>query len=81
MELHVSLACAVPNGRWVEYIPQLSRLCSRGPAVVDGRIFAPQTAGIGIDRNWTAVEEEHCKGGCEPKQFDSTISSQSVLRP
>ena len=23
MELHVSLACAVPNGKYVEYIPQL----------------------------------------------------------
>ena len=26
MELHVSLRCAVPNGRWVEYIPQLDDL-------------------------------------------------------
>ena len=23
MELHVALCCAVPNARWVEYIPQL----------------------------------------------------------
>src|ERR1700682_6405628 len=26
MELHVSLTAAVPNGRWVEYIPQLDSL-------------------------------------------------------
>ena len=28
MELHVSLTAAVPNGRWVEYIPQLDDLTS-----------------------------------------------------
>ena len=28
MELHVSLACAVPNGKYVEYIPQLDDLTS-----------------------------------------------------
>jgi L-alanine-DL-glutamate epimerase-like enolase superfamily enzyme len=49
MELHVSLACAAPNGRWVAYISLLSRLCSKDPEVVDGRILLPQTAGIGID--------------------------------
>jgi hypothetical protein len=29
---------------------------------------------IGIDWNWTAIKE-HCKGGCEPRQFDGTIPS------
>jgi L-alanine-DL-glutamate epimerase-like enolase superfamily enzyme len=68
MELHVSLVCAVPNGRWVEYIPQLSRLCSAAPEIVGGRIAPPQTPGIGIDWNWPAIEE-HRKDGYEPIYF------------
>ena len=28
MELHVSLACAVPNGKYFEYIPQLDQLAA-----------------------------------------------------
>ena len=32
MELHVSLVCAVPNGRYVEYIPQLDELTAQGHA-------------------------------------------------
>ena len=39
MELHVSLACAVPNAAWLEYIPQLD-------AIAGNRL---QLAGLGID--------------------------------
>ncbi len=30
MELHVSLVCAVPNGKYVEYIPQLDEITTTG---------------------------------------------------
>jgi L-alanine-DL-glutamate epimerase-like enolase superfamily enzyme len=30
MELHVALCCAIPNARWLEYIPQLDDLTSEG---------------------------------------------------
>ncbi len=49
MELHVSLVCAVPNGRYVEYIPQLDAITRSGLTIRDGHALAPQEAGIGID--------------------------------
>ncbi|MEI2687294.1 MAG: hypothetical protein V9G14_14485 [Cypionkella sp.] len=50
MELHVSLVCAIPNARWLEYIPQLdlithARLRHRGAALP----IRPDAAGLGID--------------------------------
>ena len=36
MELHVSLACAVPNGKYVEYIPQLDDLTTSRLRIENG---------------------------------------------
>lgn len=55
MELHVSLVCAVPNGRYVEYIPQLDDLTGTRMAIEDGHALAPSAPGIGIDWDWEAV--------------------------
>ena len=55
MELHVSLACAVQNGKYVEYIPQLDELTSSRMAIEDGYAVAPGEPGIGIDWDWDAV--------------------------
>jgi L-alanine-DL-glutamate epimerase-like enolase superfamily enzyme len=49
MELHVSLCCAVPNSRWLEYIPQLDDLTSSRLQIINGMAQAPNTPGIGID--------------------------------
>lgn len=49
MELHVSLVAAVPNGLYVEHIPQLRPLVRRGMDVVDGCAVAPTTPGLGIE--------------------------------
>ena len=49
MELHVSLCCAVPNSRWLEYIPQLDDLTSSRLKIIDGMAQAPNTPGIGIE--------------------------------
>lgn len=49
MELHVSLCAAVPNSRWVEYIPQLDDLTSSRLLIQDGCAQAPQTPGLGIE--------------------------------
>lgn len=62
MELHVSLVCAVPNSWMLEYIPQLdtvthSRLDLRG-----GLAHAPDTPGLGIDWDWTAIREQTVEG-------------------
>lgn len=56
MELHVSLVCAVQNGKYVEYIPQLDPLTTRGMEIRHGRAIAPSQPGIGIDWDWEAIE-------------------------
>ena len=56
MELHVSLTCAVPNGAWLEYIPQLDAVASSRVAIHDGRASPPDTAGLGIAWSWPEIE-------------------------
>ena len=56
MELHVSLACAVPNARWVEYIPQLDDVTSAGLEIDDGHARPSQQPGIGIQWNEAALK-------------------------
>ncbi|WP_198663383.1 mandelate racemase/muconate lactonizing enzyme family protein [Jiangella endophytica] len=48
MELHVSLACAVPNGLYVEHIPQLRAVTTAEMAIADGDAVAPSEPGLGI---------------------------------
>ena len=48
MELHVSLCAAVPNARWVEYIPQLDTLTTSQLRIEDGHAVAPDAPGLGI---------------------------------
>jgi L-alanine-DL-glutamate epimerase-like enolase superfamily enzyme len=55
MELHVSLTCAIQNGRYVEYIPQLDELTGRKMRIENGHALAPDEPGIGIDWDWDAV--------------------------
>jgi L-alanine-DL-glutamate epimerase-like enolase superfamily enzyme len=56
MELHVSLTAAVPNGRYVEHIPQLRAITHVEMEIKDGRAFAPETPGLGIDWDLDAIE-------------------------
>jgi len=55
MELHVSLVCAIQNGRYVEYIPQLDELTNTKMRIEDGHALAPDEPGIGIAWDWDAV--------------------------
>jgi L-alanine-DL-glutamate epimerase-like enolase superfamily enzyme len=48
MELHVSLTAAVPNGRYVEYIPQLDDLTLERTQMQDGRATPSSEPGLGI---------------------------------
>lgn len=48
MELHVALCAAVPNGRWVEYIPQLDSITCEGMRVEDGYAVPSAVPGLGI---------------------------------
>lgn len=55
MELHVSLCAAVPNARWVEYIPQLDDLTGERMTIHDGRAVPSSQPGLGIDWDFDAI--------------------------
>src|ERR1700734_1834750 len=52
MELHVALCCAVPNARWVEYIPQLDEITTEGMRIENGPAVPSPNPGIGIEWDW-----------------------------
>jgi L-alanine-DL-glutamate epimerase-like enolase superfamily enzyme len=56
MELHVSLTAAVPNGAWVEYIPQLDAITTSRLAMDDGYAVPPSTPGLGIEWDHAAID-------------------------
>lgn len=57
MELHVSLVAAVPNGRYVEHIPQLRAITTEEVEIVNGHAIAPDRPGIGIAWDWDAIDD------------------------
>lgn len=72
MELHVSLVCAVPNGKYVEYIPQLDDLTSSRMKVEDGHAVAPEAPGIGIDWDWDALRAKSIS------EFTTTVTEREA---
>ncbi|MFZ4787672.1 MAG: mandelate racemase/muconate lactonizing enzyme family protein [Beijerinckiaceae bacterium] len=56
MELHVSLSAAVPNGRYVEYIPQLDEITHSRMAIENGRAVPSDMLGLGIEWDHKAIE-------------------------
>lgn len=56
MELHVSLAAAIPNALYVEHIPQLRSITRSALAIMDGQALAPSSPGLGIDWNHDAID-------------------------
>lgn len=56
MELHVALCAAVPNARWVEYIPQLDSLTTAGMRIEDGHAIPSAEAGLGIAWDFAAID-------------------------
>ena len=57
MELHVSLAAAIPNALYVEHIPQLRRLTTREVEIVGGYAVAPNEPGLGLAWNRDAIDD------------------------
>jgi L-alanine-DL-glutamate epimerase-like enolase superfamily enzyme len=57
MELHVSLVAAIPNGRYVEHIPQLRAITTGEMRIADGHAVAPDTPGLGIDWDRDAIAD------------------------
>jgi L-alanine-DL-glutamate epimerase-like enolase superfamily enzyme len=68
MELHVALCAAVPNARWVEYIPQLDEITSTGMQISNGRAVPSNAPGLGIDWDFDAIDRM------------ATPGSQSTIR-
>jgi L-alanine-DL-glutamate epimerase-like enolase superfamily enzyme len=58
MELHVSLAAAIPNALYVEYIPQLRAITTAEMDIVDGYAIAPSEPGIGIAWDREAIARQ-----------------------
>jgi len=58
MELHVSLVCAIPNGKWVEYIPQLDTITSESMQIEQGYAIAPTAPGLGIAWDWDLIKHK-----------------------
>jgi len=55
MELHLPLVCAVPNARWLEYIPQLDELTGEPMRIEGGRAYPSDVPGLGIDWDEGAI--------------------------
>ena len=62
MELHVSLCAAVPNARWVEYIPQLDTLTTSPMAIADGHAIPSDEPGLGIAWDEAAIRSQTVPG-------------------
>ncbi|MBN8995012.1 MAG: mandelate racemase/muconate lactonizing enzyme family protein [Rhizobiales bacterium] len=62
MELHVSLSAAVPNGRWIEYIPQLDDLTTSRMQIRDGHAVPSDRPGLGIEWDFEAIDRRRVEG-------------------
>lgn len=62
MELHIALCCAVPNSRWLEYIPQLDSLINTSMKIEDGFGVPSDEPGLGIDWDLSAIEKLSFEG-------------------
>lgn len=55
MELHLPLVCAIPNAKWLEYIPQLDTVTGAKMQVENGTAIASDVPGLGIDWDWDEI--------------------------
>lgn len=55
MELHIGLCAAVPNARWIEYIPQLASITTRGMQIENGHAVPNEAAHLGIEWDCDAI--------------------------
>jgi len=56
MEIHVGLACAIPNGAFVEHIPQLRSITRGEMRIEDGYAVPSDEPGLGIDWDQEALD-------------------------
>lgn len=58
MELHLPLVCAIPNARWLEYIPQLDTITTEGMRIEAGVALPSDEPGLGIAWDWSAIDKQ-----------------------
>ena len=75
MELHVALCCAVPNARWLEYIPQLDDITAERMAIDEGYALPSESPGLGIDWNFEAIERLTVEGEPSPSGQERIMGS------
>jgi len=56
MELHIGLCCAIPNARWLEYIPQLDIVTKTKMKIENGYAYPSSEPGLGIDWDFQALK-------------------------
>lgn len=56
MEIHVSLVAAIPNGLYVEHIPQLRAITKSAMIIKDGFAVVPKSKDIGIDWDFDKID-------------------------
>jgi len=57
MEASVHLACGLPGVDGLEYMPWLTAAYTEPPRIENGRMFPPQTPGLGLEISQTAIEK------------------------
>jgi L-alanine-DL-glutamate epimerase-like enolase superfamily enzyme len=62
MELHLPLVCAVPNGAWLEHIPQLDGITEAGITITDGHAVPSEAPGNGIAWDAAAIARRQVFG-------------------
>lgn len=62
MELHVNIGAAVPNTRWIEYIPQLDDITVEGMKIDAGRAIPSDQPGLGIAWDLDAISRMTVEG-------------------
>ena len=55
MELHLPLVCAIPNAKWLEYIPQLDTVTNGPIRIENGHAIPSDEPGLGMDWDWGAI--------------------------
>ena len=55
MELHLPLVCAIPNAKWLEYIPQLDLITETGMQIDNGMARPSNAPGLGIKWDWDSI--------------------------
>lgn len=64
MELHLPLVCAIPNAKWLEYIPQLDAITTEPMHFENGMAVPSDQPGLGVAWDWSAIAKRSMLKAC-----------------